>query len=334
MSLTAFVLRRVALAAAVLAVFSSLTFLFFAAKTQPLASHPLLPAYWDWVRGLFTGSSYHSLIGSGIDGFVPPSLWARVVPALGRTAALVGAALVLVVVFSLLVGLAAARRRGAAPDLILRTGTYVAWAVPPFLLGLLVQQVATTLSDSHGLGPFPIAGWPGSCPAAIGINSGTITPCPGAGHGATFALNVLRYITLPGLTLALGFIGLHGRYLRSALVEALDAPFITTARAKGLSERRVLVRHALRASLATFMGVMLSDFGAVFGAALAVDWVFQLQGLGTVFIRLFPTEGFAPIDTYLLQIMFMLTACFVLAFSLLGELATRWFDPRVRAEQT
>src|SRR6185437_9524028 len=99
--------------------------------------------------------------------------------------------------------------------------------------------------------PFPIAGWPGTCPAGIGVNSGHLTPCPGAGSGARYVLNVLRSTALPALTLAAGFVGVHARYLRSALLETLARPFITTARAKGLPERDVLTRHALRASLAT-----------------------------------------------------------------------------------
>jgi peptide/nickel transport system permease protein len=147
-------------------------------------------------------------------------------------------------------------------------------------------------------------------------------------------LNVLRYVALPAATLAVGFVGLHGRYLRSTLVETLSEPFITTARAKGLAERHVLVRHALRASLATFVSVMLADFGSVFGAALAVDWIFKLNGLGSLLLHQFPNvDQQVPVDTYLLEVLLIITAAFVLVFSMLSELATRWFDPRARGAQ-
>jgi peptide/nickel transport system permease protein len=331
-----FVLRRLVVAVGVLPVFASITFFFLAAKTTPLAGHPLLPAYWAWLKGFGTGRSFHSLVNVQPSAlrFTPAPLWPQLLPALGRTAVLLAVAFVFVAVFGLAVGLAGAHWRRSAPALLLRAATYLAWATPAFLLALLIQQVAASVGSSRGLGPFPIAGWPGSCPTGIGINSGRISPCAPAGTGAVYVLNVLRYVTLPAATLAMGFVGLHGRYLRSTLVETLGEPFITTARAKGLAERHVLVRHALRASLATFVSVMLSDFGSVFGAALAVDWIFKLNGLGSLLLHQFPNvDNPVPVDTYLLEVLLIITGAFVLAFSMLSELATRWFDPRTRGAQ-
>lgn len=319
-----FVVRRILLAAGVLMVFGSVVFVFFAEKTQPLAGHPLLPAYWRWLKGLVTGSSYTSLT-------TPFSVWSQVVPALGRTAALLGMALVIVVVFGVSLGLVSARLRGSAADVLLRVLMYLAWGVPAFLLALLVQDAVSSIGGGNGIGPFPIAGWPGACPAGIGINSGQISPCPEAGHGATYALNVLRYVTLPAATLALGFVGLHARFLRSRLLETLSLPFIVTARAKGLSEEKVILRHALRASAATFVSVLLADFGAIFGAAMAVDWIFQLHGLGTLLLQQFPqSDAAVPVDTYLLEALLMTTAGLLLLSSVLSEVAARWFDPRTR----
>jgi peptide/nickel transport system permease protein len=319
-----FVVRRILLAAGVLFAFGSVVFVFFAEKTAPLAGHPLLPAYWLWLKGLVTGSSYRSLT-------TPASVWGTVVPALGRTAALLALTLLIVLVFSLLIGVASVLLRGTVVDVGLRVLMYLAWGVPAFLLALLVQDAASGLGGGNGLGPFPIAGWPGSCPAGIGINAGQISPCPAAGHGATYALNVVRYLTLPALTLALGFVGLHARFLRSRLLETLSLPFIVTARAKGLSESKLILRHALRASAATFVSVLLADFGAIFGAALAVDWIFQLHGLGTLLLQQFPqTDAAVPVDTYLLEGLLMTTAGLLLFSSVLSEVAGRWFDPRTR----
>ena len=99
-----------------------------------------------------------------------------------------------------------------------------------------------------------------------------------------YVVGVLRHITVPAVALSLAFIGLHSRYLRSSLLVALSAPYTTTACAKGLPERRVVLQHALRNSLATFTSALLLDFGAIFGAAMAVDWVFRLNGLGTLLV--------------------------------------------------
>jgi ABC-type dipeptide/oligopeptide/nickel transport system permease component len=87
-------------------------------------------------------------------------------------------------------------------------------------------------------------------------------------------------------------------------------------------------RHALRASMSTFVGALLSDFGLIFGAALAVDWVFHLNGVGTVFVREFPIDSFSPTDTYSVQLVLLLSGALVLVSSVLSEIAVIMLDPR------
>jgi peptide/nickel transport system permease protein len=143
----------------------------------------------------------------------------------------------------------------------------------------------------------------------------------------------LYYLTVPALALALGFIGLHSRYLRSSLVDALDAPYVTVARAKGLPERVVVLRHALRNSLVTFAPAILTDFGAIFGASLAVDWVFQLNGIGTLFIGVLNVNSTsASIDAYAAELLLVIGGVCVLGASILSELLVGFLDPRVRLE--
>ena len=321
--------KRTLLTVVLLAAFSFVTFYFFADTLPPLKGHSPLHEYWLWVQGLASGRSFRSLTNIPYRSTAGASLWPLVLPALAHTAVLLVSAMTLVVAASVVMAYAAARARGSALDLVLRGLAYLGWAVPAYLLGMLVQQGASALGSSRGLGPFPLAGWPGSCPAAIGLDAGQITPCPAAGSGATLVLHVLAHIALPAATLAAGLVGLHGRYLRSALLEQLDAPYIATARAKGLSERRVVLGHALRNALATFVGALFSDFGVVFGAALAVDWVFQLNGLGALLLREFP-QGFGPADIYAIELILILTGGFVLVASLLADLVAAALDPRVR----
>ncbi|MHB8470117.1 MAG: ABC transporter permease [Gaiellaceae bacterium] len=321
--------RRVILGLLVLGGLSLASFCFFAARDLSLEGHPLLAEYWTWLKGVGSGSSLQLFTQRA-----PTNLNAQpttMLAALGHTAALLGAAIILVLVLSVALALVAAARRGSLLDLILRALSYLAWGVPAFLLALIVQKVGNSIGGAHGVGPFPLAGWPGSCPAGLGINAGTIQGCPASGSGLRYALNLLRYLTLPALTLAVGFVGLHGRYLRSALLETLDRPFVTTARAKGLSEPKVILRHALRASLATFVSALLADAGAVFGAAMAVDWIFQLNGLGTVLVAEFPT-GPGSINTYSIQLVLLTTGALVVVSSLLSELAVIWLDPRMRTQ--
>jgi peptide/nickel transport system permease protein len=168
----------------------------------------------------------------------------------------------------------------------------------------------------------------------LGLNAGTFVPCPAAGTGVGYVVNVIRSVTLPALTLAAGFVGLHARYLRTSLSVALDAPYTTTARAKGLPERLVLLRHAMRNSLATFLGAMLADVGAIFGASLAIDWIFQLNGIGSLFIRELGINNISGnsifIDVYAVEALLLVTALILLVSSFLSEFVVFALDPRAR----
>lgn len=313
-SLIAFLGRRIVLSGLVLLAFSLVSFVLFS-RLEPPPRAAVLPQYWTWLKGVFHGTSLQTMHS--------------IKYALGRTLALLAGTFVLVVVFSVAIAMVAALRRNSLLDSLLRGTSYVAWGVPAFLVALILEQLMSTYGGPRGLGPFPIAGWPGQCPVGIGVNHGYLTPCAAAGTGFTYVQNVVTHLFFPCIALALGFIGLHSRYLRSALLETLDAPFIITARAKGLSERRVVFRHALRASLGTFVSVLLSEFGAIFGAAVGVDYVFELGGLGSFFIFSFHGEA-GSFDLYSVEALLLVTAALVLVASLLSELAVVALDPRVR----
>lgn len=325
--MTGFLARRLTFGLAALAALSFVSFVFFASQggTEP-TGRPILSEYGSWLRGLAGGESWARLTQPlpRLRGGPPTTM----LDSLGHTFGLLLFALVLVLVFSVAVALAAATRRRLL-DGAVRAVSYVAWGIPAFLLALVVQLLVDTGGSTRGIGPFPLAGWPGACPPGIGLDYGTLGGCPAAGSGLHYLASVLRYLTLPAATLAIGFVGLHGRYLRTALLDTLGAPFVTTARAKGLPERRVIFRHALRASLVTFVGALSADFGAVFGAAMAVDWIFQLNGLGTALLNEFPLNGPGVLDTYSIVLMLVLTGALVIASSIVGELAVGALDPRV-----
>ena len=318
------ILRRVVLMLVVLAAATFASFVFFWQHERALKGQPVLPAYRHWVVGLFSGSSYLGL-------YTRQSLWhTEFETALGHTAALLLVATIFVVPLSLLIAWVASRRRDGVADLTLRTASYAAWAVPAFLIGMLIALAATQLGSGRGLGPFPVAGWPGVCIPGFGLDFGSFQHCAGAGTGPMYAWNVFRYLFLPGLALALGFLGLHARHLRGAVLETLDAPFVTTARAKGLSETRIFFRHVMRIALATFVTGLLADVGAIFGAALAIDVVFGLNGLGVLLVSEFPTQSYRPIDVYSVNLLLLITGAFVLLSTALADTVTALLDPRLR----
>jgi peptide/nickel transport system permease protein len=311
--LTAFIARRVVLGALVLLALSYGTYWFFGRHFYGAAyKRPLTPLWWHWLKGIPSGRSLHVRAF----GFDQPQL----VPALGHTIGLILATFVLVIALSLVLGVLAAVRSGGAVDLVLRIFFYAAWSLPAFLLALMVQTFVAWLGH-----PLPLVGWAGFCPSPIvgGFNNG---PCP-TGAGVHYATNVLRHVTLPAIALAASFVGLHGRYLRSSLLVALDQPYVTTARAKGLPERAVVLRHALRNSLVAFSSALLLDFGALFGGALAVDWVFRLGGIGSLFLSLIANPA---IDPNAVTSVLLVTALLVLLASLANDLVVPLLDPRAR----
>jgi peptide/nickel transport system permease protein len=321
-----FLLRRLIFGLVAMFAALSLCFYYFASKFFPLRGTSTAHAYWLWVRGIPTGRSL-------THGVIYPHLLPMVGAAFGRTMLLMALTLVLVIAISVPVGVICAARRGSSLEFILRTGTYVAWAVPAFVVAIVLQDGLGRIPGGWGLGWFPPAGWAGNCPGGVGVDQHTFQ-CPAAGHGLTHAGQVIYHLALPALALALGFIGVNARYLRNSLIDTLDAPFITVARGKGLSERAVLLRHALRNAFVTFVPALVSGLGLIFGGALVVDYIFKLGGMGALFLTLLPynVDGIIQIDAYALMLLLLIGAAVMLAASMLGEAVVALLDPRMRSD--
>jgi peptide/nickel transport system permease protein len=336
---TAFVARRLLLAAAVLVAVSFGTFVLMATRFSSTCVSAYTPAgqiypplasnagqasklYWSWAKGIPSGHSFGPICG----GQITQQVW----PAFAHTGALLGAAALLVVCFSLLLGILAATRAGSALDAVLRGFAYLAWAVPAFLVALVLQSVFNWADSRYGIRWFALSGWPASCLQA----PGAFYPCGPSGGAVHHTVEIVRSLVLPAVALSVAFVGLHSRYLRSSLLVSLHAPYTTTARAKGLPERAVVLRHALRNSLATFVSALLLDFGAIFGAAMAVDWVFHLNGLGTLLLYEIGGAGGGDgprfLNPYAIEALLTSAAALVVFSSVLAEVAVRWLDPRAR----
>jgi peptide/nickel transport system permease protein len=315
--------RRIFFMLLVLGGASFASFVFFWKTDLPLKGQSWGHGYRVWLAGLLSGRSYHGL-------FTQAPLWPQFETAIEHTGILLGGALLVVVPACIGISAIAAWRHDGALDLTLRATAYTAWAIPPFLLALIVTLVATSFGNQHAIGPFGAGGWPGACVAGVDFATGKSIPCPPGPSSLQHALDVFRALVFPCLALAAGFIGVHSRQLRASLLQTLELPFVTTARSKGMSESRIFFRHALRISISTFIGGLLADVGAIFGAALAVDAVFGLGGLGSLLIRLFPLNGFAPIDVYSVQLLLLITGACILASGLVADGVLAWLDPRQR----
>jgi peptide/nickel transport system permease protein len=135
-----------------------------------------------------------------------------------------------------------------------------------------------------------------------------------------------RTLLIPWATLALLYMGLYGRVLRASLIEAYQEDFIRTARAKGLSETRVLVHHALRTSLIAFVSLFGLDLGAlVGGGALLTEVVFSLQGVGKLTF-----DALQNLDLPVIMATVMYSSFFVVAANAAVDVAYGLLDPRIR----
>ena len=226
----------------------------------------------------------------------------------GITLQLVSYALVLTVIGSALVGTYSARHRYVRFD-VPRFVTYVAASMPTFLIAYLLRRAfagnVTTV----------VAG-------QVHVSNSSFFKV-GAPTGGFF--DWFQHMTLPALALAIGLTGIYARYIRTAMLVSLGEQYTTVARAKGLPERRVVFRHALRNSLVPVASLVSLELGAVVGASLAADAVFGLGGLAQAFLT-----GLAAADPFQLTALVVVAAGVVAIFLVISDVFVGLLDPRIR----
>jgi len=133
-------------------------------------------------------------------------------------------------------------------------------------------------------------------------------------------------LVIPWITLSILYIGIYGRVLRAAIIESMQEDYIRTARAKGLSETRILLRHALRTSLIAFVTLFGLDFGAlVGGSALLTEVVFGLQGIGKL-----TYDALQSLDLPMIMATVMYASMFVVIANAVVDFVYILLDPRVK----
>ncbi len=222
------------------------------------------------------------------------------------TLSLVTGAAILWVLGGLAIGIAAALTRGGITDRALMIAGLIGISMPVFWVG----EVANLISQSrlHG-------SWLFSWVPALGYTPLSEDP-----------VLWFKSLLIPWAVLAMLYMGLYGRVLRASLIEAYQEDFIRTARAKGVSETRILIRHALRTSLITFVSLFGLDFGAlVGGGALLTEVVFGLQGVGKLTF-----DALQNLDLPVIMATVMYSSFFVVAANAAVDVAYTFLDPRVR----
>ncbi|MEO0546984.1 MAG: ABC transporter permease [Pseudomonadota bacterium] len=253
---------------------------------------PPLQRYFAWVGGLLTGD-----LGTSYTYSVPVSelVAERVVVSLP----LALMALFLSTVIAIPVGLIAAGKRGTMADTGIMAVTQIGIAIPNFWFALLLVYVLAIWLQWVPAGGFP--GWE---------------------QGLWPGLNALL---LPAIALALPQAAILSRVTRSALLETLGEDYIRTARAKGLSRRATLSRHALRNALIPVVTIIGLQFAYLLAGTIIIENVFYLPGLGRLIFQAINLR-----DLIVVESVVMLLVATIIAINFLVDLTYVWIDPRLR----
>jgi peptide/nickel transport system permease protein len=139
------------------------------------------------------------------------------------------------------------------------------------------------------------------------------------------ANNTLSHLLLPTIALMLISVAAYTRYSRASMLEVLNQDYIRTARAKGLTERTVIIRHALRNALIPLATIVAFDISGIIGGAVITETVFQWDGMGRLFV-----DGLREIDPNRVMAFFVVTGTFAVVFNLLADIIYAVLDPRIR----
>ena len=208
------------------------------------------------------------------------------------------------------IGIAQGWRRGSRFDKGMLGFTLFTYSMPEFWFGLLM-----IMAFSVGVGIFPAV-----------FPSGNYETTGATYTGFAHVFDVMNHMVLPFFVLTVSYLGEYSLIMRSSLLETLGEDFITTARAKGLRENRVLYGHAVPNALLPTMTVTILSFGFVISGAITIELIFNWPGLG-----LLTATSIQERDFPVLQGLFLLFSASVIIANLVADLLYSYLDPRVRA---
>jgi peptide/nickel transport system permease protein len=319
-----YIIRRLLYSAVVLIAASFLVFFFVTRSGDPLAATRIAPnvsqetirnieerkhlnentfvRYGYWVRDAVTNNFGTTLLTNEP---ILPDLW-RVMK---NTLQLVIAAQLLAILFGVGIGVYSALRQYSVFDYAATTFSFLGLAMPVFWIALMLQVVVVQIYLSTGHRLFPVAS----------LND------VDAGGGLDFVIDRAHHLALPVLVLMIAGMASYSRYMRASMLEVVNSDYVRTARAKGLKERRVTMKHAFRNALIPIVTLVALDFGTVMAGAVVTETVFSLDGMGLYFINALFTNDPYPVMAWL-----MIVATMIIVFNLVADIVYGLLDPRVR----
>jgi peptide/nickel transport system permease protein len=318
--MTRYVLRRILWGILLLILVSALTFVLFRilptaeparlragqnASPKVIAelrvdlglNKPLITQFWLYMKGLFLhfdlGYSYYS--GASVKSLIFNRLPATLSLTIG--------AMIIWMAIGLPIGILSALRRRSRADRASMGVALLFISAPEYWLGLIALYL-------------------------FAADIGQIKVFPGAGSYAGLTEDPWKWFTsliLPWLVLAAGFAAVYARVMRGSLIETMGEDYIRTARAKGLPERRVVLRHGVRAAITPIMTILALDVGVLLGGAVLVETVFEIPGIGRL-----NYDAITHADFPIIQGTVLLAALFIIVANILVDIAYAYLDPRVR----
>ena len=259
---------------------------------------PITEQYASWL-GRFAKGDWGTSIATG------RPVRAMLAQAWPATVSLVGISLVLSYLIGIAVGVVQAARGGRL-DTALSVVTVTLFALPGYWLGLMLVMLFT-----YRLRVLPAFG-------AAGFDADFLPP-------AARLADRLRHLVLPLATLTLVGIGGTARFVRGAMLDVAGSPWVTVARAKGLSETRVTLRHVLRNALVPVVTLLGLSLPTLFSGAVFIEAIFAWPGVGRVLV-----EAVQARDYPVVMAATAVSAVLVVLGNLLAEALVRWVDPRAR----
>lgn len=257
---------------------------------------PLFVRYVEWLRDV-AGGQWGSSWGVAYGRPVTEVILSR----LDNTVILMGAATVCSILIAVPIGVYSAIRQYSWVDYLVTSFSFFGMSMPTFWFGIMLVVIFAV-----GLGWFPTGG------VSEYGSEGDI-------------LNRLKHLVLPVTVLSLYNVATWSRFVRSSMLEVLRQDYMRTARAKGLRENVVIIKHGLRNSLIPVMTMLALEIPGLFSGAIITENVFSYPGMGRLF-----WDGVMAADWPVVQGLVMITAFLVIACNLLADIGYAFVDPRIR----
>jgi peptide/nickel transport system permease protein len=261
--------------------------------------------YWTWLKS-FVMLDWGKSLSSRRE------VWPDLQRALVNTIVLGTFAFMITITVGVTLGIISALRQYSKFDNISTGLSFFSLSIPQFWFALILQLFfAITLTKWFNLDkPFlPVAG---------------VYP---PGHEGFDPWLRVKHLILPALVVAFQGIAIYSRYMRASMLEVMNSDYMRTARSKGISEKRVIMRHGFRNALLPVVTYAALDIGAIVGGLVITEAIFEYPGMGQFFVDAYNNGDYTQILPWMMVVVFS-----VIFFNLLADLAYGWLDPRIRLD--